>query len=392
MSAAKDPFFVAIWQDGGPLHRSREEQIASLSPEKAKEMEALLAQLGGLEKTLPAKEIPMACAVKEGDSMAQKIFVRGDYHSLGEPVERTVPSILALLAPAPEVKTKSGRLELAGWIVDPKNPLPSRVMANRIWQGHFGDGLVRTPDNFGRLGERPNNPELLDYLARSFVEGGWSIKKMHRLIMLSKTYQMSAAFDEATKAKDPENRLISHFPRQRLSIEEIRDAYLAIGGDLDLTMGGTLDPGVGTDGETSAGRISMNPERTNRRSIYLPLRRSNLPTLYTLFDFGDATTPDGHRSATTVATQALFVMNSPMVLREAQNVADRVLKQDNQDKRRVADLYLRVLNRRPQPDETVRALTYLTSLRQKWSQIDDEKAWTSLTHALMASNEFMFTY
>ena len=230
-----------------------------------------------------------------------------------------MPSILRLNAPAPEVKTKSGRLELADWIVDSRNPLPSRVMANRIWQGHFGEGIVRTPDNYGRLGERPSDPELLDYLARTFMENGWSIKKMHRLIMLSKTYQMSAAFDEEKKAKDPENRLLSHFPRQRLSIEEIRDAYLAMGGDLDLTMGGTLDPGVGTDGETSANRISMNPEKTNRRSIYLPLRRSNLPALYTLFDFGDATTPQGKRSPTTVATQALFVMNSPLVIREAKN-------------------------------------------------------------------------
>ena len=242
----------------------------------------MLAQAAEMEKTLPTKEVPMACAVKEGETMDQKVFVRGDYHNLGDPVERTVPAILRLSAPAPEVKTKSGRLELADWIVDPRNPLPSRVMANRIWQGHFGDGIVRTPDNYGRLGDRPSNPELLDYLAKTFMENGWSIKKMNRLIMLSKTYQMSAAYDEATKAKDPENRLISHFPRQRLSIEEIRDAYLAMGGDLDLTMGGTLDPGVGTDGETSAGRISMNPEKTNRRSIYLPLRRSNLPTLYTL--------------------------------------------------------------------------------------------------------------
>ncbi len=322
MSAEKDPFFVAVWQDGGPLHRSRDEQMASLSPEKAKQAQALLAQAAEMEKTLPTKEVPMACAVKEGDTMDQKVFVRGDYHNLGDPVERTVPAILRLSAPAPEVKTKSGRLELADWIVDPRNPLPSRVMANRIWQGHFGDGIVRTPDNYGRLGDRPSNPELLDYLAKTFMESGWSIKKMNRMIMLSKTYQMSAAYDEATKAKDPENRLISHFPRQRLSIEEIRDAYLAMGGDLDLTMGGTLDPGVGTDGETSAGRISMNPEKTNRRSIYLPLRRSNLPTLYTLFDFGDATTPEGHRSPTTVATQALFVMNSPLVIREAKNIAD----------------------------------------------------------------------
>jgi hypothetical protein len=265
-------------------------------------------------------------------------------------------------------------------------------MANRIWQGHFGDGMVRTPDNFGRLGERPSNPELLDYLARTFIEGGWSVKKMHRMILLSKTYQMSAAFNEETKAKDPENRLMSHYPRQRLSIEEIRDAYLAMGGDLDLTMGGTLDPGVGTDGETSANRISMNPEKTNRRSIYLPLRRSNLPVLYTLFDFGDATTPDGKRSSTTVATQALFVMNSPLVIREAKSLTDSVLKQEKLDKRRVQEIYLRVLSRRPDGSEIDKGLTYLQSFRQKWTQIDEEKAWTSLTHALMASNEFIFVY
>jgi hypothetical protein len=392
MSAEKDPFFVAVWQDGGPLYQSRDEQMASLSPEKAKQAATLIAQAAEMEKALPTKEIPMACAVKEGQTMDQKVFVRGDYHNLGDPVERTVPAILRLSAPAPEVKTKSGRLELADWIVDPRNPLPSRVMANRIWQGHFGDGIVRTPDNYGRLGDRPSNPELLDYLAKTFMESGWSIKKMNRMIMLSRTYQMSAAYDEATKAKDPENRMVSHFPRQRLSIEEIRDAYLAMGGDLDLTMGGTLDPGVGTDGETSAGRISMNPEKTNRRSIYLPLRRSNLPTLYTLFDFGDATTPEGHRSPTTVATQALFVMNSPLVIREAKNVADAVLKQEKQDKRRVEEIYLRVLDRRPDANEIDRGLTYMTSFRRKWNQIDEETAWTSLTHVLMASNEFIFVY
>jgi len=392
MTADKDPFFVAIWQNSGPLHRTQDEQLATLTPEKAHEVQTLLLQAADMEKTLPRKEIPMACAVKEGETMDQKVFLRGDYHSLGDPVARTVPAILRLSAPAPEVNTKSGRLELANWIVDPRNPLPSRVMANRIWQGHFGDGIVRTPDNYGRLGERPNNPELLDYLANTFIAGNWSIKKMHRLIMLSSTYQMSAAFDEEKKAKDPENRLLSHFPRQRLSIEEIRDAYLAMGGDLDLTMGGTLDPGVGTDGETSANRISMNPEKTNRRSIYLPLRRSNLPTLYTLFDFGDATSPEGHRNPTIVATQALFVMNSPMVIREATHIADAVLAQQKQDKRRIEEIYLRVLDRRPDANEIDQGLTYMASFRRKWSDIDQEKAWTSLTHALMASNEFIFVY
>ena len=392
LTAEKDPFFTAVWQNSGPLHLTRDEQLATLTPEKLKDAQALLAQSAELEKTLPTKEIPMACAVKEGEIMDQKIFVRGDYHNLGDAVERTVPLILSLSAPAPAVKTKSGRLELADWIVDPRNPLPSRVMANRIWQGHFGDGIVRTPDNYGRLGERPSNPELLDYLARTFIEGGWSIKKMNRMIMLSKTYQLSAAFDEDTKSKDPENRLISHYPRKRLSIEEIRDAYLALGGDLDLAMGGTLDPGVGTDGETSANRISMNPEKTNRRSVYLPLRRSNLPTLYTLFDFGDATTPDGKRTSTTVATQALFVMNSPLVIRQAKSLTDNVLKQEPQGKRRMEEIYLRVLGRNPEGGEIDQGLTYVQSFRAKWNELDESKAWTSLTHALMASNEFIFIY
>jgi len=388
----KDAFAIALLQNNGPLHRSLSDQLATLTPDKAQQVTALLAQSSALEKNLPTKEIPMACAVKEGETMNQKVFLRGDYHSLGDPVARTVPAILRLSAPAPEVKTKSGRLELANWIVDPRNPLPPRVIVNRIWQGHFGDGLVRTPDNYGRLGDHPSNPELLDYLARTFIENGWSIKKLTRMIMLSQTYQMSAAFDEEKKAKDPENRLLSHFPRQRLSIEEIRDAYLAMGGDLDFTMGGTLDPGVGSDGETSASRISMNPETTNRRSIYLPLRRSNLPTLYTLFDFGDATSPEGHRGTTTVATQALFVMNSPMVIREARNVATTVMKQQKQDKRRVEEIYLRVLDRRPDAGEIDSGLTYLARLRQKWNTIDEAQAWTSLTHALMASNEFIFVY
>ncbi len=157
-------------------------------------------------------------------------------------------------------------------------------------------------------------------------------------------------------------------------------------------MGGTLDPGVGTDGETSANRISMNPESTNRRSIYLPLRRSNLPTLYTLFDFGDATSPEGKRSSTTVATQALFVMNSPLVVREAKSLADAVLKQEKKDARRIEAPICDILDRRPTADEIDTGLTYIQSLRRKWNEIDEEKAWQSFCHALMASNEFMYVY
>ena len=170
-------------------------------------------------------------------------------------------------------------------------------MANRIWQGHFGDGIVRTPDNFGRLGERPSIPSCSITSPRPFIESGWSIKKMHRMIMLSKTYQMSAAYDEATKAKDPENRLLSHFPRQRLSIEEIRDAFLAIGGDLDLTMGGTLDPGVGTDGETSSEPHQHEPGKDQppqHLSAAAPLQSAHASTRSSISVTPPR--PEGHRN------------------------------------------------------------------------------------------------
>jgi hypothetical protein len=389
----KDPFFHALWIDSrGPLYKSDEQRISALPADKAEEIRKLRSEAAELEKTLPTQEVPMAIAVREGPVIEQHVFLRGDYHNPGDLVERTEPAILRISAPASPATSGSGRLELANWIADPRNPLPPRVMVNRIWQGHFGEGIVRTPDNFGKLGDRPSNPELLDYLAGQFIENGWSVKKMHRAIMLSKTYQMSAQYDEVKKAKDPEDRLLSRFPHRRLSIEEIRDAYLAIGRDIDLTMGGTLDPGVGTDGETSASRISMNPEGTNRRSVYLPLRRSNLPTLLMLFDFGDATSPEGRRNPTTVATQALFVMNSPLVNREAEHLAERILRENSSDSRRMRAAYVAILGREPRPDETDQGLSYIQSLRTRWSRIDESRAWQSFCHALMSSNEFMYVY
>ena len=205
------------------------------------------------------------------------------------------------------------------------------------------------------------------------MENGWSIKKMHRLIMLSKTYQMSAEFDEDKKLKDPENRLLSRFPRQRLSIEEIRDAFLAIGGDLDLTMGGTLDPGVGTDGETSASRISMNPESTNRRSIYLPLRRSNLPTLYMLFDFGDATSPEGKRNSHHRRHAGAVRHEQPAWWIARRSLWRSACWREAEDRMRAASRSstCAVLDRRPDAGEIDAGLTYIQSLRKKWN--DDRR-------------------
>ncbi len=196
----------------------------------------------------------------------------------------------------PAILSGSGRLELADWLASARNPLTARVMVNRIWQGHFGEGLVRTASNFGVTGERPTHPELLDWLAAEFIDRGWSVKAMHRLIMLSRAYRMSGRTTPHMLEKDPGNRLIARFGMRRLTVEEIRDSLLMLDGSLDLTMGGTLQTGEGTDKEFSEDRKSLNPENSTRRTIYLPLRRSNLPRLFTTFDFGDATTSNELRT------------------------------------------------------------------------------------------------
>ena len=199
--------------------------------------------------------------------------VRGDYNTFGEDAPKGFPLILAETSNPPIAKG-SGRLELANWLTQPDHPLTSRVFVNRIWYWHFGEGMVRTPDNFGRMGERRRIPNCSNYLASQFVESGWSVKALHRMIMLSNTYQMSSlAQRDGAGAADPENRLFSRFPRRRLSVEEMRDGMLAIDGTLDLTMGGTLQSGFGTDRENSSGRLSVGPESSKRREVYLPLRR-----------------------------------------------------------------------------------------------------------------------
>src|SRR5207253_2004594 len=151
----------------------------------------------------------MACAVEEGEPVKQKVFIRGDYNSPGEDAPKDFPRVLTVSVPAPrEAKSGSGRLGLANWLAQPDHPLTARVMVNRIWQWHFGEGLVRTPDNFGKMGERPTDQALLDFLSRRFTGGGWSVKAIHRMIMLSSAYQMSSQSGEPAVEADPENRLL----------------------------------------------------------------------------------------------------------------------------------------------------------------------------------------
>ena len=217
-----------------------------------------------------------------------RIHVRGNHLTLGEEVPRRFPRILAGENQPPLESSRSGRLELAAWLTGPDHPLTARVMVNRLWLWHFGDGLVGSPDNFGRLGETPVNPDLLDWLSRRFVASGWSIKAMQRLIMLSSTYQMSTRFDPRAAQVDPENRLHWRTSRRRLDAEAIRDAILAVSGELDATMGGTLlteknhayvnsttkTGGHGVRGQPPLGLFAGDPERPLRRLSGVRLRRS----------------------------------------------------------------------------------------------------------------------
>ena len=204
------------------------------------------------------------------------------------------PVVLAGAQQTP-VTQGSGRKDLAEWLTKPSHMLTSRVMVNRIWQWHFGEGLVRTPNNFGTAGENPTHPELLDYLARRFVESGWSVKNIHRLILSSSTYQMSSlAGEEVRSVDDPENRLLNRFNARKLSVEEMRDVMLALDGPLDLKMGGTLWP---DRDEWGGGRPPLiKPEEVRRRTVYLPIIRNKMPSVLRLFDFADSATSSGRRN------------------------------------------------------------------------------------------------
>ena len=373
----ENPFFKALTFDGGPMELVDSPRVAELR-----------AEWKQLQSTLPPAP-PMASAVCEGPSVDQRVFLHGDNNSPGEPVAKQFPVVLAGESQQP-VSKGSGRLELAKWLTDPKNPLTARVMVNRIWQGHFGEALMRTPNNWGKMGETPTHPELLDYLAERFVENGWSIKSMHRMILLSSVYQMDSRTAKEVRDADPANRLWSRFNRVRMSVEEIRDSFLALGGKMDATIGGSLLPG--SDPPMKGGRRRLDADDVTRRTLYLPVRRGSIPTVLATFDYGDATTAGEGRPRTNVAPQALFMMNSRFVVEQAGGFAKRLLDDATlSDTQRIERAYLMALTRRPDSAEMDSALTYIADLEKKLASPDAHAmAWRSFCHVLMSANEFLY--
>ena len=267
-----------------------------------------------------------------------------------------------------------------------------RDRVNRIWQWHFGEGLVRTPNNFGTTGEKPTHPRLMDYLARRLVESGWSLKAMHRMLLLSNTYQQSSQVSPKTMESDLDNRLWSRARRRRLSVEEMRDAFLALDGSLDLTLGGTLASRK-MDYAQKGPEQAFDPNDTRRRSLYVPVIRNKIPGVMKLFDFANSSLSSARRTESNVATQALYMMNSENVAERSRSLASHLTAGDEgEDSGRVRRAYLIALTRLPTPQEVEESLAYLRNYPAGTGKDEDSRldAWQSLCRILMTSNEFNF--
>ena len=370
------------------------------------QLKKLRDELAAFEKTAP--EPRSALGVTDLAGVDLPIHVRGSHLKLGDVVARRVPEVFPA-RPTEFPKASSGRLELARWLTSPNNPLTARVLVNRVWRWHFGKGIVPSVDNFGLLGEKPTHPELLDWLAMEVQgkgaagdekrsPGAWSMKRLHRLILLSATYQQSSAAPEGSMEKDPENRLYGRADVRRLEAEEVRDALMAVGGRLDRTFGGTLLSHVKNRGyffdHTSK---DLTDYTTWRRSVYLPIVRNNVYDVFQLLDFPDPAVPTGSRASTTVAPQALLMMNSDLVSTCSTELAGRVAREMPTDEaRRLRLLYTLSFGRNPSDAEAATAREFLAAIEQATSASETDaakrrqRAWEVLAQTLLASNEFIY--
>ena len=366
-----------------------------LPEETRTQLAELREELKQLELALP--ELPTAMGVADGDVINARILMRGSHLSPGRTVGRSVPVVLTPATGFAPSLHGSGRLEMAQWLTSPGNPLTARVMVNRVWRWHFGKGLVGTTDNFGKLGERPGNQPLLDWLAAEFMDHGWSLKSLHRTILLSHTWQLNSESNPAATETDPDNILQWRWSTRRLEAESVRDAVLAVSGLLDRTPGRSMLHVKNREflfDHTSKDGTSY---KSTRRSVYLPVIRNNLYDAMSLFDCTDGTVPNGDRAASTVASQALFLMNSDLVIQAAEELAVDLFRKSPADERaRVVSLFLRAVGRLPTADEIERLLRAGAAINEQLvaDGIDDAErpkaVWTILCQSVLMSNEFLY--
>lgn len=377
------PFQARFDKEQAKLHKLRDlkgRDDESFDANELKQQQKLVKEL---EQEMPPYQMVMA--VEESEPTDLAVHIRGNHLTLGaDLVPRAMPKILASVhAGEPIGPTTSGRLELARWIASPENPLTARVMANRIWMWHFGKALARSPSNFGLQADPPTHPDLLDWLAVELVRNGWSLKEMHRLIMRSATYQMNSQSFAEDEERDPDNRLWRRQNRRRLEAEPIRDAVLMVGGKLDLTAGNETDD-----------------KDSSRRAIYLKINRSALDEMFSAFDYVEPATHISQRPTTVTPQQALFMMNSPLVTEQAENLAKQLIQEgalnsEADDPELIQMVFGRLYSRIPMSSEVVRIQQFLAAIEAQDSaglKPADRRlqAWSALCRTLISANEFIY--
>jgi hypothetical protein len=368
--------------------------VALMSDGERQQHEQVKSEIAELDKRKP-KPFPTARAIGEWgrEPRPSHFLFRGSIDAKGSQMSPGVLSVAVdgehpFPAPPPDARSSWRRRGLAEWIASPRNPLTARVMVNRIWQHHFGEGIVRTPSNFGALGDKPSHPELLDWLALEFIERGWSIKQMQRLLMTSAAYQMASADAAANVAIDPENRFFWRMPRQRLEAEVLRDQILSVAGTLDRALGGPnvfpyIDPDLfeASSKRNWPGQPDDDPS-TWRRSLYVFSKRSIRYPLFEAFDQPNLVNSVDRRNRSTVAPQALLLMNNAFVRLHAGKFAERVVREAGPPPAaQVIAAFRLALGRPPDATELKTSIEYVRSSADGMS---------GLAHALFNLNEFVY--
>jgi uncharacterized protein DUF1553/uncharacterized protein DUF1549/cytochrome c len=401
-----------------------EEEIKKLEAEKMEEkVKALKAERRELLRTSVPAGMPCAYGVREGTPADVAIQERGDPGQPGPVVPRRMPAFVKLPTAISIPSDTSGRLQLAQWLTHPDHPLTARVMVNRIWQHHFGRGIVATPSNFGTRGELPTHPELLDYLGRYFVEHGWSVKQMHRLILTSKTWRLTSAAShegggerergrEGEKnasptlplapsptlgaSADPDDRFYRRRDRTRLDAEAIRDAMLSVAGTLDLSRPGPHPfPDIKSWGWTQHSPFK-DVYPSQHRSVYLMTQRLQRHPFLALFDGPDTNTTTDQRTASTVPLQALFWMNSPLVQEQSAAFARRLHSAATDSPERLRRAFRLAYSREPTSEESKQYMRFVEKYREELAKTGVEanqaelEAWASVAKTILSSNEFVY--
>lgn len=357
---------------------------------------AVQKELITLERTGLPPDMPMAYAVRDGSPHDEHLQLQGDPAKAGGVIPRGSPRFLTNITPDDVPQSSSGRLQLAEWITRPDNPLTARVMINRIWQHHFGRGLVATPSNFGARGEKPSHPELLDWLAARFIASGWSIKAMHRLIVTSDAYCRASDDDSQNAALDPDNRYFWRFDRARLDAEAIRDAMLAVGGQLDLNRPSVHPfPPIAQWGWTQHTAFKEVYASRNR-SAYLMTQRLQRHPFLGLFDSPDTNTSTDVRPVSTVPLQALYLMNNAFVTECAGALASQLIGHSTSEAARIDHAIELCWCRAPSESEVERyrdfVSAYASAAKAMGASGDqaDVEAWTSFARIVLTANEFFY--